>query len=100
YMMYVYIQLKGIPVIRSEGTVEADTESSDTTNVAQEVSAPQTHGDYVSQAQDEIAIIKEQLKRMTRNTNVDIQQFAKAQLETANELFTAIGGKEEAHAHH
>src|SRR5690606_38542156 len=34
------------------------------------------------------------------NTNLDIQQFARAQVETANELFTAIGGKEEGHAHH
>lgn len=99
-LVQVDFPIKGIPAIDSEESVEADTASTDTTNVAQEVAAPQTHGDYVSQAQDEIAIIKEQLKRMTRNTNVDIQQFAKAQLETANELFTAIGGKEEAHAHH
>lgn len=99
-LMQVDFPIKGIPAIDAEESVEADTASTDTTNVAQEVAAPQTHGDYVSQAQDEIAIIKEQLKRMTRNTNVDIQQFAKAQLETANELFTAIGGKEEAHAHH
>lgn len=99
-LVQVDFPIKGIPAIDAEESVEADTASTDTTNVAQEVAAPQTHGDYVSQAQDEIAIIKEQLKRMTRNTNVDIQQFAKAQLETANELFTAIGGKEEAHAHH
>lgn len=99
-LVQVDFPIKGIPAIDAEESVEADTASTDTTNVAQEVAAPQTNGDYVSQAQDEIAIIKEQLKRMTRNTNVDIQQFAKAQLETANELFTAIGGKEEAHAHH
>lgn len=99
-LVQVDFPIKGIPAIDAEESVEADTASTDTTNVAQEVAAPQTHRDYVSQAQDEIAIIKEQLKRMTRNTNVDIQQFAKAQLETANELFTAIGGKEEAHAHH
>lgn len=100
-LVQVDFPIKGIPAIDAEESVEADTASTDTTDdVAQEVAAPQTHGDYVSQAQDEIAIIKEQLKRMTRNTNVDIQQFAKAQLETANELFTAIGGKEEAHAHH
>lgn len=99
-LVQVDFPIKGIPAIDAEESVEADTASTDTTDVAQEVAAPQTHRDYVSQAQDEIAIIKEQLKRMTRNTNVDIQQFAKAQLETANELFTAIGGKEEAHAHH
>lgn len=99
-LVQVDFPIKGIPAIDAEESVEADTASTDSTDVAQEVAAPQTHGDYVSQAQDEIAIIKEQLKRMTRNTNVDIQQFAKAQLETANELFTAIGGKEEAHAHH
>ena len=58
------------------------------------------HFDYAHEAQQEIAFIKEQLTRLTHNTNGTLQAFAKAQLEIANELYAQIGGKEEAHGHH
>lgn len=56
--------------------------------------------DYLHQAQTDIAFVKEQLKRLTHNTNKDLQIFGKAQLAKAEELYKEIGGKEEAHGHH
>jgi len=56
--------------------------------------------DYAHHAQEEVAFIKEQLKRLTHNTNETLQIFAKEQLAMAEELYKAIGGKEEAHGHH
>jgi len=59
------------------------------------------HNDsYVHLAQHDLAFVKEQLGRLTHNTNEDLQIFAKKQLEIISELYTQIGGKEEAHAHH
>lgn len=84
--------IKGIP----QGHDEADsTSTADST-----AHAAHSHFDYVQHAQHEIAVIKDKLKRMTRNTNVDVQKFGKKQLELATDLYTQIGGKEEAHGHH
>lgn len=55
---------------------------------------------YLHEAQSEIAFVKEQLKRLTRNTNEKLQIFANAELTKADELYKQIGGKEEAHANH
>lgn len=63
-------------------------------------SAGSVHTDYVHNAQHEIGLIKEQLKRLTRNTNKDLRVFAEKQLSIVSEVYTQIGGKEEAHAHH
>lgn len=58
------------------------------------------HIDYVHRAQEEIAYVKEQLGRLTHNTNPAIQKFGKEQVAKAEELYTQIGGKAEVHAHH
>lgn len=92
--------IKGIPPIEAEENIATRDEVIDSTAIIEETVPVQPQKDYVQQAQNEIAIIKEQLGRMTRNTNEDIQQFAKAQLETANEVFAAIGGKVGAPTHH
>lgn len=63
-------------------------------------SVAHAHEGYVQHAQHEIAVIKEQLNRLVNNTNPTLQKFAKDHLALANELYAAIGGKEEAHAHH
>lgn len=55
---------------------------------------------YEHEAQLEIAYVKEQLTRLTKNTNADLQSFAKEQLAKASELYTQIGGVEQAHSHH
>lgn len=56
--------------------------------------------DYLHHAQHEVAFVKEQLKRLSRNTNEALQIFAKAELAKADEVYAQIGGKEDAHAHH
>jgi len=95
---HVDFPIKGIPA------VEETKEQADTTEFVLEQEA-QAHGqehhvDYVHQAQHELAVIKEQLTRLARNTNKDLQNFAKNVLPSVSELYTQIGGKEDAHAHH
>lgn len=84
--------IKGIPTAGEQATASVDSV----------VAVPTTHAhvDYVHQAQHEIALVKEQLTRLSRNTNKDLQKFAKKQLDIVSELYTQIGGKEEGHAHH
>ena len=83
--------IKGIP----QGHAESDSTSTDST-----ATAAHDHFDYVHHAQHELATIKDKLKRLSRNTDVDAQAFAKEQLEAVTEVYTQIGGKEEAHGHH
>lgn len=72
---------------------------------AQYIDSTAVHADpkstgYTHEAQLEIAYVKEQLTRLTKNTNADLQRFADEQLAKASALYTEIGGKEEAHSHH
>ena len=85
--------IKGIP----QGHDEAEATTTDSTATSHE---GHEHFDYTHHAQHEIATIKERLERLSRNTDKAVQAFAKARLEKATELYTAIGGKAEAHAHH
>lgn len=55
---------------------------------------------YIHHVQHEAAVVKDQLQRMTRNTDKEVRAFAEANLEKVAELFTLAGGKEDAHAHH
>lgn len=55
---------------------------------------------YVHHVQQEIAVVKDQLQRMTGNTDKDIRSFAEANLEKVAELFTLAGGEEDVHAGH
>ena len=86
--------IKGIPTGHGESDSTATADSTASAHTAH------SHFDYVHHSQDEVAKIKEQLKRLTRNTNKDLQAFAKEQYEKVSALYTEIGGKEEAHAHH
>lgn len=84
------VTLNPVPVYPAH---EASTDST-VSNVAH------AQFDYAQHAQHEIAFVKEQLKRLTVNTNQHLQDFGHAQLTKATELYKQIGGKEEAHAHH
>lgn len=86
--------IKGIPAVEVESTT-APTDST-----AQATESHIGASDYVHHAQHELATVKDQLERLTRNTDAELQKFAKEQLEVASELYKEIGGKEEAHAHH
>jgi len=88
---HVDFPIKGIP----QGHASSDSTSVDST-----ATAAHDHFDYVHHAQHELATIKDKLKRLSRNTDVDAQVFAKEQLKTVTDIYTQIGGKEEAHGHH
>lgn len=99
---HIDFPIKGIPAIAeaTETSVHAAVET-DSTAVVEEVAVEiAAEVDYVHQAQHELAEVKKQLTRLSRNTNKNIQDFAKSHLSAVNELYAAIGGKEEAHAHH
>jgi len=55
---------------------------------------------YMHHIQHQVALVKEQMRRLSRNTNKDLRDFAQSQTEAVAQLFTAVGGKEDAHAHH
>ena len=81
--------IKGIPAAHAEVATDSTAHA-----------AAHVHADYVHTAQHEIALVKEQLGRLAVNTNADLKAFGKEQGHLAAELFAAIGGKEDAHAHH
>lgn len=91
--LQVDFPIKGIPTGHDEAE-GSETTTDSTAHVAH------NHFDYVAHAQHEVATVKERLERLTRNTNKDVQTFAKQQVELISELYTQIGGKVEAHAHH
>ncbi len=55
---------------------------------------------YLHHIQHQVAVVKEQFRRLSRNTNKELRDFAQGKAETIAELYTAVGGKEDAHAHH
>ncbi len=94
---HVDFPIKGIPALEKED-VAIEEEEADSTVAVEDIRIASDE-DYVHHAQHEVVLIKEQLARLTRNTNKDLQDFAKKQLSAVNELYTQIGGKEEAHGH-
>lgn len=87
--------IKGAEVFKAE-QFAAVADSADTEATAK------TYSDnaYVQHAQHEAAAIKEQVERLTRNTNVGIRDFAREHLEKVKELYTLTGGKEDSNAGH
>lgn len=55
---------------------------------------------YIAHVQHEQAAILEQFKRLSRNTNKELQHFAEEKMPAVKALFTAAGGQEEHGAHH
>ncbi|PRD55791.1 hypothetical protein C5749_00370 [Sphingobacterium gobiense] len=55
---------------------------------------------YIHHVQHETAIMKDQLQRMTRNTDKEVRAFAEENQGKVAELFALAGGKEDANAHH
>jgi len=55
---------------------------------------------YLHHVQDQLAIVNIHFKRLSRNTNKELRDFAQSKTETISQLYTAIGGEEDAHAHH
>ena len=55
---------------------------------------------YLHHIQDQLEVVKVHFARLTRNTNKELRTYAQSKTEAIAELNTAIGGKEDAHAHH
>ena len=87
--------IKGIP--QGHGEADSTATADSTAHTTHEAHA---HFDYAHHAQHELATVKDQLTRLTHNTNAPLRSFAKEQLEIVKELYVQIGGKEEAHGHH
>ena len=55
---------------------------------------------YLKHVQEQVAVVKEHFRRLSRNTNRELRDFAQSKTETVAELFTAVGGEEGAGTHH
>ncbi len=55
---------------------------------------------YQHHVQHEVASIKDQFTRLSRNTNKELRDYAASKLEALSELYKQAGGTEEAGGHH
>ncbi|WP_140936902.1 hypothetical protein [Sphingobacterium lumbrici] len=95
---HVDYPIKGVPATQSTSDI---TLHPATGTVEEEVQhAHESVSDYVTNVQHELAILKTQFERLTRNTNKDLQKFAKKHLAAISDLYAQAGGTEDAHAHH
>lgn len=91
----------------SDAPAAVDTAHNDSTAAAPAAhAAVAAHGAgysdeaYLHHIQHQVAVAKEHFRRLSTNTNKDLRDFAQSKTESIAELFTAIGGKADAHAHH
>ncbi len=83
-----------------DDTDSVEVEEEEEVAVAHVASASYSDDAYIHHVQHEVAVVKDQLQRMTRSTDKEVRAFAEANLEKIAELYTLAGGKEDAHAHH
>lgn len=99
------------PVLRAERfhspenqTALRDTSETDMDRTVEESTQDQatayTDDSYLQHVQHESAIVKDQLYRLSRNTEPGLRNFAAAYLPKVNELFKLAGGKEDETSHH
>ena len=56
--------------------------------------------EYLAHVPEQIGIVKEQFRRLSRNTNREVRDFAVSKNDAVAELYVAVGGQADAHAHH
>jgi len=95
---HIDFPIRGIPAL-AEADTSALESTSDTTLVVEEDVQVHAKEDYVHMTQHDVAFVKEQLTRLSRNTNKDLQNFAHEHLPAVSALYTQIGGQEDAHDH-
>ncbi len=83
-------------------TPEVANDSTDTLEAPIVLKHAETYSDeaYLHHIQHQVATVKEQFRRLSRNTNEELRDFAQSKTDAIAQLFTAVGGKEDAHAHH
>src|SRR5690606_22868922 len=105
---HVDFPIKGAEKFVASGEVETlaeevvgdDADSTEVEVVATVASTAYSDEAYIQHVQHEAKIVKDQIERMTRNTDKDVRAFAEEHLEKVKEVFTLAGGQEDAHAHH
>lgn len=105
---HVDFPIKGAEKFVASGEVETlaeevvgdDSDSTEVEVVATVASTAYSDEAYIQHVQHEAKIVKDQIERMTRNTDKDVRAFAEEHLEKVKEVFTLAGGQEDAHAHH
>lgn len=81
--------LNPVPAPEMKMSMLADTVESNTTIVAED-------WDYNQRAKEDILLVKNQLERLLRNTNGDLQVFANRQLTTIDQVYSQLWGTETA----
>ncbi|TYR34152.1 hypothetical protein FXV77_16165 [Sphingobacterium phlebotomi] len=92
--------VKTVHEVVEDDTDSVEVEEEEEVAVAHVASASYSDDAYIHHVQHEVAVVKDQLQRMTRSTDKEVRAFAEANLEKIAELYTLAGGKEDAHAHH
>lgn len=89
------------PQAESEA-LSLESDSLDTAPATASTEAVPAYSDeeYLAHVQEQIGIVKEQFRRLSRNTNREVRDFAVSKNEAVAELYVAVGGQADAHAHH
>lgn len=89
------------PQAESEA-LSLESDSLDTAPATAPTEAVPAYSDeeYLAHVQEQIGIVKEQFRRLSRNTNREVRDFAVSKNEAVAELYVAVGGQADAHAHH
>lgn len=92
------------PVVKQTADTTADSDSVEITPVSaapvKSTAADYSDEAYLTHLQEQIGVVKEQFRRLSRNTNGELKDYAQSKTEAIAELFAAVGGEEDAHAHH
>lgn len=86
--------------IENQSVVEADSIQTDAAVAPAVVAETYSNEGYVLHVRNELAEIKKQFKRLSRNTNRELRDYAASQLDRLDELYKLAGGQEDEHAHH
>lgn len=88
------------PIARDEAPADSATNAEAVSIPATTTTFAYSDAAYIQHVQTEAALVKEQLQRMTRSTDADVQAFAEKNLDKVKSLFALAGGKEDANTQH
>lgn len=84
----------------SNPTVDNNTVDSLQTVGEAEPARVVTDENYLQHVKSQLATVKDQFKRVSRNTDKDLRDYAASKLEVLDELYHLAGGEVSGHAHH
>lgn len=94
--------IRGAQAFVSPDSVRTVVNVPDTTQALESPVEQTAHAseDYVLYAQHQLADIKGQFKRLSRNTDRELRDYAASKLDVLDELYKLAGGEEDTHGHH